>query len=424
VFVLPDGSRFAVPRDPARYRERLQAAFPDEADAIATYVDTIEAIDAALTGGGPPDAMLAHLDDTLGDCFDELGLSSRLRTILAGEHGTYALPPSRASLVLHAALVMHYLKGAYYPEGGGQVIADSLVAFIEAHGGEVVLRTPVERIVVADGKVTGVRLRPPSPERARGVPTELPAPVVVSNADLCRTVDELVGAEHLDADFVERTHGFSMALPLFVVYLVIDRDLGAEGFANANIYVIGAGGMDAEFAAFGLDVRTPRQKVDGLDEALQILHGLWTEPTTTVDGSVYRTDGARIEPKPPRPIPVWIGGFGPRSMRLVGRRADGWLPSLAFVPPARVLELRDIVRAAADEAGRDPDAITYAYNVSVRIGDPVDDERLLSGSAAEVTDRLAGLIDRLGLTAVNIWPADDAADQVDAFAAEVLVALR
>lgn len=249
VFVLPDGSRFAVPRDPAVYRERLQAAFPDEADAIATYVDTIEAIDAALTGGGPPDAMLAHLDDTLGDCFDELGLSPRLRTILAGEHGTYALPPSRASLVLHAALVMHYLKGAFYPEGGGQVIADALVAFIEAHGGEVVLRTPVERILVADGAVTGVRLRPPAPERARGVPAELPAPIVVSNADLCRTVDELVGPEHLDPAFVDRTHRFSMALPLFVVYLVIDRDLGAEGFANANIYVIGDEDVEAHYAA-------------------------------------------------------------------------------------------------------------------------------------------------------------------------------
>ncbi|MEZ5143770.1 MAG: NAD(P)/FAD-dependent oxidoreductase [Acidimicrobiales bacterium] len=248
VFLLPDGSRFAVPRDPAVYRERLQAAFPDEAEAIATYVETIEAIDKALLREGPPDAMLAHLDDTLGGFFDELGCSPRLRTVLAGEHGTYGLPPSQASLVLHAALVMHYLKGAYYPEGGGQVIADALRAFLEAHGGAVVLRTPVERILVEDGRAVGVRLHPPSPEQRRGVPTELRAPVVVSNADLKRTVDELVGPDHLDAELVARVHEFSMALPLFVVYLIIDRDLAAEGYANANLYVIGDDDVEAHYA--------------------------------------------------------------------------------------------------------------------------------------------------------------------------------
>ena len=249
VFLLPDGERFAVPRDPDVYKARLQDAFPDHVEAIATYVDTIVAIDQALTGGGPPDAMVAHLDDTLGGFLDQLGIDSpRLRSVLAGEHGTYGLPPSQASLVLHAALVMHYLKGAFYPEGGGQVIADHLVTFVEAHGGAVVLRTPVEKILVEDGRAVGVALHPPSPERKRGVPDELRAPIVVSNADLKRTVDELVGPEHLDADFVERVHGFTMALPLFVVYLVIDRDLAAEGYANANLYVVPDDDVEGQYA--------------------------------------------------------------------------------------------------------------------------------------------------------------------------------
>lgn len=96
VFLLPDGDRFAVPRDPDVYRARLQEAFPDHAEAIGTYVDTIVAIDDALTGGGPPDAMVAHLDDTLGGYLDELGIDSpRLRSVLAGEHGTYGLPRRR-----------------------------------------------------------------------------------------------------------------------------------------------------------------------------------------------------------------------------------------------------------------------------------------------------------------------------------------
>lgn len=248
IFVLPDGSRFRVPRDPEVFRARLHEAFPDEGTCIDTYVDTIVAIDAALHGG-PGDAMLANLDRTFGDFLDEHHASPRLRTVLAGEHGTYGLPPSQASFILHAALVMHYLKGAFYPEGGGQVIADGLVRVIEEHGGAVVLRTPVERIVVEDGRAVGVRLRPPSPERARGVPEELRAPVVVSNADLKRTVTELVGAEHFPPEVVEATEGYAMALPLFVVYLILDRDLAAEGVPNANVFVVPTDDVEGDYAA-------------------------------------------------------------------------------------------------------------------------------------------------------------------------------
>lgn len=187
---------------------------------------------------------------------------------------------------------------------------------------------------------------------------------------------------------------------------------------------LGAGGADVEFEAFGLGVRSPGEKVDGLEDALQIMRRLWTESGVTVDGSIYATHGATIEPKADRPIPIWIGGFGPRSMRVLGRLADGWLPSMAFVPPERVLELREIIRTAAADAGRDPDAIDYAYNVTVAVGRPHGDDRVVAGSPAEVTERLAGLVDQLGLTALNIWPAGEADEQVAAIAADVVPGLR
>ncbi|MBK9180897.1 MAG: NAD(P)/FAD-dependent oxidoreductase [Acidimicrobiales bacterium] len=248
-FVLPDGDTFRVPRGVDRYRERLVERFPGEREGIDTYLGVIETLDAELTGSRRWELLLEHTTTTLGSFFDQLRLSPRLRTILCGEHGTYALPPSRASLILHSALIMHYLKrGAYYPEGGGQVIADRLRSFIEDHGGEVVLRTPVDRIVVEQGAVRGVHLRPPSPERAAGVPDEIRAPVVISNADLKRTVLDLVGPEHLPAEYVDRVRAYSMALPLFVDYLVLDRDLAAEGHPNTNVFVVGHDDVEAEYA--------------------------------------------------------------------------------------------------------------------------------------------------------------------------------
>ncbi len=236
--VLHDGTTLRIPRDVELFRSRVLEAFDREASAVNSYVDTIIAMDRELTGRAVPEVVIRWMDATLADFYDEVGASPRLRSVLGAQHIAYALPPSKASMLVHAGLAMHYFKGAFYPEGGGQIIADRLVEFISAHGGEVILRSTVERILVEDGRACGIRLRPPSPERARGVPSEIRAPVVVSNADLKHTVEDLVGPQSFPDEFVAKVRGYEMAPPMFVHYLVIDRDLTAEGFANSNIYVV------------------------------------------------------------------------------------------------------------------------------------------------------------------------------------------
>jgi all-trans-retinol 13,14-reductase len=262
-FVFPDGTSFRVPEGVDAFRSRLCETFPDDAAGIAAYLDTVVAIDAELTGAGPGEAVIAHLDDTLADEFDRHRLSTRVRTILSGQHGTYALPPSRVSLLLHAALTMHYLKGAYYPEGGGQVIADRLVEVIEANGGVIHLQTPVTDILVErhDGtdRVTGVRLHVPSARRRQGVPDEVHAPLVVSNADLKHTVLDLVGPEHVPADYAAKVADAEMTLPLFVVYLILDIDL-AERFPNTNLWLLGDD-VEDEYAALEAGRMTERPMV-------------------------------------------------------------------------------------------------------------------------------------------------------------------
>jgi all-trans-retinol 13,14-reductase len=249
-FVFDDGTRFAVPAGVEAFGDRLREAFPDEAVGIDAYLGLITGIDAELSGGGPGPVVVENLSTTLGEVFDELGLSPRLRTVLSGQHGTYALPPSKVSVLLHAGLVMHYLKGAFYPEGGGQVIADRLVEVIEAHGGTIVLQTPVEEILVEPGEggpvAAGVGLHVPSSKRAAGVPEVIRAPAVVSNADLKATVTRLVPAGALPDDVVATVEGYEMTLPLFVVYLILDRDLAAE-MPNTNLWLLGDD-VEAEYA--------------------------------------------------------------------------------------------------------------------------------------------------------------------------------
>jgi alkanesulfonate monooxygenase SsuD/methylene tetrahydromethanopterin reductase-like flavin-dependent oxidoreductase (luciferase family) len=191
---------------------------------------------------------------------------------------------------------------------------------------------------------------------------------------------------------------------------------------------LGGGSADAEFHAFGLGVPSPRDKVDGLEEAIHVIRGLWSQPSFTFTGRLYRTDAADIAPRPGHRIPIWLGTYGARALAVTGRLADGWIPSLGYAPPERIPVLRDRVIAAARQAGRDPEEITCAYNVAIRVDEPAeDDPSLVSGSPEAVVARLAGFTS-LGFTALNFIPVaadrEDWRAQVERLGQEVIPALR
>jgi probable F420-dependent oxidoreductase len=188
---------------------------------------------------------------------------------------------------------------------------------------------------------------------------------------------------------------------------------------------LGGGAVDQEFRAFGLGVRSPRDKVDGLAEAIRILRGVWSQPRFTFQGRLYRTDGAELEPKPDHPIPIWLGTYGRRALALTGQLADGWIPSLGYAPPEQIPALRERVLAAARAAGRDPDELTCAYNLSVRIDERADPEpSVVAGAPDAVTERLCSFAE-LGFTAMNFIPVGPGQDeQIQRLAREVLPTLR
>jgi alkanesulfonate monooxygenase SsuD/methylene tetrahydromethanopterin reductase-like flavin-dependent oxidoreductase (luciferase family) len=153
--------------------------------------------------------------------------------------------------------------------------------------------------------------------------------------------------------------------------------------------------------------------------------GVWSQPRFTFDGRVYQTDGAELEPKPDHPIPIWLGTYGRRALALTGQLADGWIPSLGYAPPEQVPALRERVVAAARAAGRDPDAITCVYNLSVRIDEHADPEpSVVAGAPDAVTERLRSFAE-LGFTAMNFLPVGPGQEeQIERLAREVLPALR
>jgi all-trans-retinol 13,14-reductase len=128
------------------------------------------------------------------EMFESLGVSDpKLRAVLLGQNGDYGLPPSQVSALLHLGLAAHYFRGAFYPKGGGQIIADRLAARIESLGGRICLRHTIEKILIEDGRAVGVQIAARDEEPV----SQVYADVVLSNADFKRTLLDLVGPEHL-----------------------------------------------------------------------------------------------------------------------------------------------------------------------------------------------------------------------------------
>jgi alkanesulfonate monooxygenase SsuD/methylene tetrahydromethanopterin reductase-like flavin-dependent oxidoreductase (luciferase family) len=161
-----------------------------------------------------------------------------------------------------------------------------------------------------------------------------------------------------------------------------------------------------------------------MEEAIRILRGLWSETDFTFQGRLYRTEGARLEPKPSRPIPIWLGTYGPRALAVTGRLADGWIPTFELAPPERVTGMRDHVLEAAREVGRDPEAITCVYNLDIRVGEDSGEPTVVSGSPDVLVERLTGFL-KLGFSALNLIPSGpDHAEQMERLGREVIPGVR
>jgi alkanesulfonate monooxygenase SsuD/methylene tetrahydromethanopterin reductase-like flavin-dependent oxidoreductase (luciferase family) len=125
------------------------------------------------------------------------------------------------------------------------------------------------------------------------------------------------------------------------------------------LFGIGTGWLEEEYKAFGYDFPPAGVRVKQLEEALQIIKGLWTEPKVTFPGKYYRVQDAACEPKPDPLPPIMVGAFKPKTMRIAAKYADEW-----NVSSTRVLRYRQLVeefeRACAD-VGRDPATVRRSW---------------------------------------------------------------
>lgn len=169
--------------------------------------------------------LLRHLNSIVAQFLDTCTKNVKLRAILTGQVGVYHQPPTRATMIGHAAVTNHFLQGSYYPSGGGQIFSDKLGAVVERNGGKILLRSNVERIEIKNGKVTGVVFS----SKRLGKRT-VSAPAVIVNADIKESLLWLVGEEHLKRSTVAKTRKYEMSPAMGIVYLGVAMDLRAQGY--------------------------------------------------------------------------------------------------------------------------------------------------------------------------------------------------
>lgn len=151
--------------------------------------------------------------------------------------------------------------------------------------------------------------------------------------------------------------------PAVLARAMASLDLLSDGRAELGI---GTGGYFDAMASMGAPLLTTGDAVSALDEALDIIRGMWDVDARTplhVDGRFHRVDGAARGPAPAHEIPIWVGAYKPRMQRLIGRKGDGWLPSLPWMKPGDVARGNTVIDESARRAGRDPGDIVRMLNV-------------------------------------------------------------
>jgi alkanesulfonate monooxygenase SsuD/methylene tetrahydromethanopterin reductase-like flavin-dependent oxidoreductase (luciferase family) len=190
----------------------------------------------------------------------------------------------------------------------------------------------------------------------------------------------------------------------------VEMGLGAGAFWDAIV------GMDGPR-------RSPGEAVRSVEEAIKVMRLVWSdESSLRFEGEIYSLRGMRPGPRPVHEIDIWVGAYGPRMLALIGRLADGWIPSYGYAPPERIPEMQRRIDGGAEQAGREPARIRRAYNLSGRIGEGGDGP--LDGPISRWVEELTRFALELGMDTFIYWPQDDHVRQVEVFAREVVPAVH
>lgn len=240
-FYYPGSFRIDFPDRPETFRQNLISAFPAERAAIDEYLGLIRSVAGSMKSyylvralpariGSIADRLLAgraqkQLEQRTAEVLARLTHNPQLKAVLAAQWGYYGSPPSRSSFAIQALVVKHFMWGGYYPVGGSQRIAETLLGTVAAAGGWTRIHADVEEIIVEGGRAQGVRLKGGELIRAGRV---------ISAAGVASTASRLLPPEHRGEGWAKKTAALPKAPAHVCLYLGFKGDIRAAGAGAAN----------------------------------------------------------------------------------------------------------------------------------------------------------------------------------------------
>jgi probable F420-dependent oxidoreductase len=159
---------------------------------------------------------------------------------------------------------------------------------------------------------------------------------------------------------------------------------------------VGAGWMQEEFRALGID---PAERGPRTDEHIEVLRALWTQDPASFDGRFTKFDGIVLAttPRTEGGPPIWVGGNTGPGLRRALRLGDGWHGFEVY--PEDMPQVHEKLARIGEEVGRDPAEL--ALSVARGLMPPgreeesfVPDRRMLGGSAGAIVEELGAYADQ------------------------------
>jgi alkanesulfonate monooxygenase SsuD/methylene tetrahydromethanopterin reductase-like flavin-dependent oxidoreductase (luciferase family) len=203
--------------------------------------------------------------------------------------------------------------------------------------------------------------------------------------------------------------------PALLARAAASLDILSGGRAELGI---GTGIVGDAAVTMGARRLTAGQGVDALEEAIDVIRAIWNvdDPSpASLEGRYHRLEGAARGPAPVHDLGLWVGAFKPRMLNLVGRKADGWWPTLAGLGQGDLMKGNAVIDEAAREAGRQPTEIRRLLNVTGALS-------ATSGQHTQLIEELARFALEDGVSTF-ILNGDDPR-QIETLAGEVAPAVR
>ena len=251
--IFPDYDIRVPQKNIQTYINHLIELFPEEKIGIVGIFEDMEGITTDISkfssAGGEINMntfpaefpfLFKSFNRSWGDLVDARLKNPKLKAIVSSLWVYFGLPPSRLSPYYYAMPTFGYLhNGGYYPRGKSQKISDAFEKYIDGHGGRVIIKSRVEKILTKNDAAYGVVTENGN---------EFTAKVIISNANTYDTFNKMLDDNKVLKDYLAKLEKLSVSLSSFQIFLGLKKNLIKEiGITDTEIFYNSTYDFEADY---------------------------------------------------------------------------------------------------------------------------------------------------------------------------------